>query len=44
MFLYCKISYDSTGIEVMFTILIEIKEAKKHVEIHETSCSGCITK
>jgi len=28
----------------MFKILIEIKESKKRVEIHEISCSGCITK
>jgi len=27
----------------MFKILIEIKGSKKHVEIHETSCSDCIT-
>jgi hypothetical protein len=28
----------------MFKILTEIKESKKRFEIHETSCSDCITK
>jgi hypothetical protein len=42
--LYFKTAYDSAGVEVMFKILIDIKESKKCVEIHETSCSDCITK